>query len=47
VQQPIAVTHEELDEGRLIAFGQAVPAQPSLLEMRRLHLEGVANEASG
>ncbi len=46
VCQVIAVTNEELDERRLIAFWQAVAAKPALFEMRGLYLERLPDEAS-
>ena len=47
VRQVIAVTHEELDERRLIALRQSVASEPALLEMGGLHFERIADEVSG
>ena len=38
------MANEELHERGLIALRQAVSAEPSLFQMRRLHFEGVADE---
>ena len=47
VREVVAVADEELHDRRLVAFRQPVAAQPALLEVGGLHLERLADEASG
>ena len=47
VGQMIAVPHKELRDGRLVAFRRPVAPEPSLLEMRCVDDEGIADELAG